>query len=119
MKEKLNSILAWLKEFDFIWSIPAAFGIFILFPVVGEKIFGEGFAMYDPSIFHASIFTGLIVMLMTSFTQMGIYFQFEQLYFYYLGEGFKDLPTWQKSFVFLFVFSFFMLFQLIVWKTIV
>ena len=115
----IDKIKHFLFEYDFIWSIPLAFLGFIAFPYLGESIFGQGFAFYPPEFFHAGIYSGLIAILLNSFTQMGIYFNFPEIYQYYLGEGFKELPTWQKAFIFLFVYVFFYSVQLIIWATIV
>jgi len=119
MKEKLNSILAWLKEFDFIWSIPVSFLGFYLFAYYGSAIFGDGFAFYPPSFFHAGIYAGLLVVLFNSFTQMGIYINFPILYKYYLQEGFETLPTWLKALIFSSVYLFFFSSLLVLWSQIV
>lgn len=115
----IDKIKKFLFEFDFVWSIPIAFIGFVLFPIVGQAIFGNGFGFYPPEFFHAAIYTGLITVMINSFTQMGIYFNFPKLYEYYLGDGFEKLPTWQKSVIFLFVYCFFALFQLIIWAIVV
>lgn len=115
----IKKIKEFLFEYDFIWSIPAAFLGFVLFPILGAMIFGAGFAFYPPEFFHAGFYAGLIAILFNSFTQMGIYFNFPEVYQYYLGEGFKELPTWQKACIFLFVFCFLQLLMLVVWATIV
>lgn len=117
--EKLNKILDFLREMDFIWSIPVAFLGFYLFAYYGESIFGEGFAFYPPSFFHAGIYAGLIVVLFNSFTQMGIYINFPVLYKYYLQEGFELLPTWQKALIFFAVYLFFFFSLLTVWSQVV
>jgi hypothetical protein len=117
--EKLKKILSFLQEFDFIWSIPVAFLGFYLFAYYGETIFGEGFAFYPPSFFHAGIYAGLIVVLFNSLTQMGIYINFPVLYKYYLQEGFELLPTWQKAIIFILVYLFFFFSLLTVWSQVV
>jgi len=72
----MKKVIDFLKEYDFVWSIPLAFLGFYLFAYFGESLFGEGFAFYPPSFFHAGIYAGLIVVLFNSFTQMGIYINF-------------------------------------------
>lgn len=117
--EKLNKILRFLQEFDFIWSLPLAFLGFYLFAYYGENIFGEGFAFYPPSFFHAGIYAGLIVVLFNSLTQMGIYINFPVIYKYYLQEGFDNLPTWQKALIFSFIYLFYFFALLTVWSLVV
>lgn len=117
--EKLKKVLDFLREMDFIWSIPVAFLGFYLFAYYGESIFGEGFAFYPPSFFHAGIYAGLIVVLFNSFTQMGIYINFPVIYKYYLQEGFESLLTWQKALIFLIVYLFFFSSLLVVWSLVV
>lgn len=119
MKDTLNKLTKFLQEFDFIWSIPAAFLGFYLFAYYGTALFGEGFAFYPPSFFHAGIYAGLIVVLFNSLTQMGIYINFPVIYKYYLQEGFETLLTWQKALIFLIVYLFFFSSLLVVWSLIV
>lgn len=115
----IDKIKHFLFQFDFVWSIPLAFLGFVAFPYLGEMIFGQGFAFYPPEFFHAGVYAGLITILFNSMTQMGIFFNFPELYEYYLGNGFENLPTWQKAAIFLFVYSFFYVSLLVVWATIV
>lgn len=115
----IKKIKDFLFEYDFIWTIPTAFLGFVLFPILGAAVFGDGFAFYPPEFFHAGIYAGLIMMLMTSFTQMGLYFQVPEVYKYYLGDGFNELETWQKASIFLFLFCFLIVCQIVVWATIV
>lgn len=117
--EKFKEIFSFLKEFDFIWSLPAAFIGFVTFPIIGQLIWGEGFGFYSPEFFHAGIYAGLIVVLFNSFTQMGIYINFPALYKYYLQDGFENLPIWQRAILFLFVYVFFFSSLLLVWKALV
>jgi len=114
-----KKILSFLMEMDFIWSIPAAFIGFVLFPIIGQYLFGDGFGFYSPSFFHAGIYAGLIVVLFNSFTQIGIYINFPKLYQFYLGDGFENLPTLQKCVIFLFTYCFFFLSLLLVWSAVV
>lgn len=115
----ISKIKHFLFEFDFVWSIPLAFLGFILFPILGAQIFGDGFAFYPPEFFHAGVYSGLITIMFNSMVQMGIFFNFPVVYDYYLGEGFKELQTWQKAAIFLFIYVFFYASLLIVWGTIV
>lgn len=119
MKEIINKTVKFLGEFDFIWSTPVAFLGFYLFAYYGENMFGEGFAFYPPSFFHAGIYAALIVVFFNSAAQMGIYINFPELYKYYLDENFNTLPTWQKATIFLLVYGFFFFSLLLVWKALV
>lgn len=116
MFDKIKKIL---KEFDFIWALPLGFLSFILYPVIGAQIWGDGFPTYSPEFFHAGIYAGLMIVLFNSFTQIGIYFNFPELYHYYLGEDFKQLPPWLRLLTFLTVYSFFFFALLTVWSKIV
>jgi hypothetical protein len=115
----MDKIKKFLFQFDFIWSIPVAFLGFVAFPYLGEYLFGHGFGFYPPEFFHAGLYAGLVIVLFNSITQMGIYFNFPEIYEYYLGAGFENLPTWQKAVIFLFVYSFYYASLLAVWGTIV
>lgn len=117
--EKLKKILAFLKEYDFFWSIPIGFISFILYPVFGALIWGDGFSSYSPEFFHAAIYAGLVAVLFSSFTQMGIFFNFPKLYEFYLGEGFDKLEVWQKSIIFLLVYAFLYCSLLLIWSQLV
>lgn len=119
MKEVLNKVTKFLNEFDFIWSTPFAFLGFYLFAYYGESLFGEGFAFYPPSFFHAGIYSALIVVFFNSITQMGIYINFPELYKYYLDDNFNELPTWQKASIFLLVYLFFFSSLVVIWKALV
>jgi len=114
-----QKIKNFLSEFDFIWSIPLAFIGFILFPVFGQIIFGEGFAMYPPDFFHAGIYSLLINVLFVSASQLAIFIHFPEVYNYYLKD-FENLePKWLKPIIFLFVFCAFYASLLLVWSKVV
>ena len=115
----MEAVKKFLFQFDFIWSIPLAFLGFVLFPILGQAIFGDGFGFYPPEFFHAGVYSGLITILFNSITQMGIFFNFPELYQYYLGENYQNLPPWLRAVIFLFVYSFFYVSLLVVWATIV
>lgn len=115
----IKKILSFLGEFDFLWSTPLAFIVFYLFAYYGESLFGEGFAFYPPSFFHAAIYSALIVVFFNSAAQMGIYINFPELYKYYLEENYNTLPSWQRATIFLFVYLFFFSSLLLVWKVLV
>lgn len=115
----MSKILAFLKEYDFIWSIPMAFIGFVTYPIVGALIWGDGFGSYSPEFFHAGLYAGLIVILFNSFVQIGIFFNFPELYSYYLNEGFKELPTCTKIITFLTVYVFFFSSLVVIWKALV
>jgi len=66
MKEKLIKIGKFLMEYDFLWSVPSIFTIFVLFPYLGEALFGDGFAFYPPSFFHAGIYAVLRSLVISS-----------------------------------------------------
>ena len=119
MKEFLIKVKNFFFEYDFFWSIPIGFIGFITYPIFGSFIWGDGFSSYSPEFFHAAIYAGLVAVLFSSFTQMGMYFNFPELYKFYLGEGFKDLKTWEKSAIFLFVYVFLYSSLLLIWGMIV
>jgi hypothetical protein len=114
----LQKIKLFLTEYDFFWSIPTAFLGFIFFPVFGQLIWGEGFAMYPPDFFHAAIYAALLIVLFNSVVQMGIKINFPEMYSYYL-KNFQELSTWQKLLTFSFFYFFFFASLLFVWQTIV
>jgi hypothetical protein len=103
----IKKVFNWLGEYDFVWSIPLAFLSFVLFPILGENIWGDDFAFYPPEFFHAAIYAGLIVVFFNSMVQLGIRINFPELYKYYLDDNFNELPTWQKAVIFLSVYFFF------------
>ena len=115
----IKKILHILREFDFIWSIPSAFLMFISFPILGGIIWGESFSGYDPSFFHAGIYALMLGVLFNGATQMGIFFNFPELYDYYLSDFSKIEPLWLKALIFLFVYAFFFVSFLLIWKVIV
>lgn len=132
----IKKVLQFLKEFDFFWTVPLSFGLFLLFPYVGELIFcndkpivdpvtGQlvandcSFSMYPPEFFHAGIYAGVIAVLINSFVQMGIYYNFPVLYEYYLEEGFKNLNPITKICVFLFIYTLFFVSLLFIWGVVV
>lgn len=115
----IDKIKKFLFEYDFLWSIPLGFILFVLFPVVGEMIWGEGFSGYPPVFFHAGIYAALMVMLFTSFIQMGIFFQFPEMYNYYLKNFNEIEPSWLKPIIFLWVFFVYFYFVVKVWQTLV
>ena len=115
----IKKILSFFREFDFFWSLPLAFIGFIFYPVIGEKIWGEGFTGYSPEFFQAGLYAGLIAILFNSLTQMAIYINFPELYKYYLKDGFQELPTWIKILSFLFVYCLFYFSLLTIWRVVV
>lgn len=119
MLKILKKIKSFLFEYDFLWSIPVAFVGFILFPIVGQLIWGEGFGSYSPEFFHAGIYAGLIVVLTTSFVQMGMFFQFPELYQYYLKDFNEIEQKWLKPIIFLTVYFFYFLFFFLIWRAVV
>jgi len=119
MKDKLIKIGKFLMEYDFLWSVPSVFTVFVLFPYLGEYLFGDGFAFYPPSFFHAGIYAVALAILFNGATQMFIYFNFQDIYQYYLGEGFNQLPQWLRVTVFLFLYSFCFCSLLFMWSQIV
>lgn len=114
----LTKIKELLLEYDFIWSIPIAFSVFMLFPIIGQQYFGDDFAFYPPSFFHAGIYAALLIVLFNSVVQMGILINFPTMYEYYL-KSFSTLPEWQKLIAFSFYYVFFFSSLIIVWRTIV
>ena len=83
----MKKVLSFLFEYDFIWSLPVVVLGFVLFPILGTAIFGDGFGFYSPELLHSVIASGLILMSGVSFIQMGMYFQVPEVYKFYLGEG--------------------------------
>lgn len=114
-----QKIKQFLFEFDFVWSTPVAFILFYLFAEVGTSVFGDGFAFYPPSFFHAGIYASLIVVFFAGVVQMGIFFHFPEMYQYYLKDFENLKPEWVKPLVFLLVYFFFFLSLVAVWRTLV
>jgi hypothetical protein len=114
----LEKIKVFLKEYDFIWSTPLAFGIFILFPYVGQSLFGNDFAFYPPSFFHAGIYAALLTVFANSVVQMGILFNFPEMYEFY-HKQFNELQVWQKSLLFSVHYFFYFLLFFLFWVMIV
>jgi len=117
--EIIKKVLAFLREMDFIWSLPLALVTFVTFPIIGQQIYGESFSFYSPEFIHAIIYAGLVNVAFNSMAQIGIYINFPELYKFYLGEGFKELPTIQKCIIFLFVYLFFFISLLLTWLVLV
>lgn len=115
----MKKIRSFLFEYDFIWSIPVAFIGFVLFPIIGQAVFGEGFGFYPPEFFHAGVYAGLLGILLNSLTQMFLFFNFPVQYDYYLQSGFEKLEEWQKAALFLFLYVFCFSSLLGIWLAIV
>lgn len=117
--EKIKKILSFLREMDFIWSLPLALITFIAFPIFGQSFFGESFSFYSPEFIHAIIYAGLVNVAFNSMAQLGIYINFPELYKFYLGEEFRTLPTINKCAIFLLVYLFFFISLLLTWVVLV
>jgi len=114
----LEKVKSFLKEYDFIWSIPTAFGLFVIFPIIGQNLFGDDFAFYPPSFFHAGIYAALLTVFANSVVQMGLLVNFPEMYDFYLKQ-FPELPVWQKSILFSFYYVFLFLMFFLFWVMIV
>lgn len=114
-----EKIRQFLFEYDFLWSTPLAFTLFYLFAYFGSSIFGDGFAFYPPSFFHAGIYAALITVFFAGVVQMGIFFHFPEMYQYYLKDFNTIEPSWLKPIIFLSVCSCYFLILVTVWKTLV
>lgn len=119
MFKKLKYFLSLL---DFIWSVPLAYIFFIVYGIVGEHFFGEGFGFYDPSFFQAALYAVLTLVLFNGVAFVGLWFNFRTVFRYYTTQSKKDyesLSPLQKIGIFFGIWGFFILILFFIWLKIV
>lgn len=118
----IKRIIRFLLLADFIWSVPLAFLSFIGFGIFGEWFFGEGFAFYDPSFFHAVIYTALTLITFNAVALTGLWFNFRTVYKYYIGDSKTDYKNLEPKFkigLFFILYFTFMFICLFIWGKLV
>jgi hypothetical protein len=105
-----------LKVFDFIWSVPLAFFLFIMAGIFLQEYFGWGVASYDPAIIQAAFLTVLLTVFFSGAALAGMAVNWNKLFTRYVDEEYnshdktKDekldetLFPWQRQLVLLFVY---------------
>lgn len=112
-----------LMTYDYIWSVPVGALVFILFPVVGGWIFGEGLGSYDPSIIQAAIYTAFLMVVQNMVVQLGITFNHKEssreYYNHKTREEFKKGQLWEKINLYRFWYVFYSLEFILIWALLV
>jgi len=119
MRKKL---LYYLQKNDWIWSLPLGFMGFILYPILGVLIWGEGFAAYPPEFLHAAIYAALIMVIGNTVVQLGMNFNWRTVHRYIYNGGrkdFKESPVWLKLGFTLFIYVFYFVCFLSIWAVLV
>jgi hypothetical protein len=120
MKTLLKKIGYFLSQWDGLWSLPIAILVFVTAALFGQQLFGVWFVPMPLDDLHAALEAAIIVIAANTVTQLGLWFNFRSLYRYYLTESkteFKQLPSWQKISLLLFIYVFFFVAFLIVWHS--
>jgi hypothetical protein len=121
---KKQKVKHWLKVYDWVWGVPLGVVAFIFYPIVGASLLHtEDFGFYDPSIFHAAIYTGLIMVFMNMIVQLGIMFNhkssYKEYYNYKNRQEFLKYSLWKKIWLYCFWYVFYSLVFLTVWGILV
>lgn len=102
-----KKIKYFLQLWDFTWSVPVAWALFVLYGIFGQWFFGDSFGFYDPSFFQAIIYAILISVTVNGSIMGFLWFNFRTVYRYYVGqskEDFLNLPATHKIIIFLILF---------------
>lgn len=115
-----------------LWSIPLTFLVFLGFGLAGQLIFGRGFGFYDPSFFQAALMSVAIFVLFNFFTWFGLWFNFRGAFRYFIGkkqtdgsiynkskEDAQNLTPWQRLKISLFLYCFFVVVLLVIFRSLV
>jgi hypothetical protein len=122
LKAFIAKVFAVLYIWDGIWSIPAAFLVYFVGAITGQIIFGEAWAAYPPSLVHAAIATGLIMVIFNLVAMAGLYFNFKGLFDFLtkdFSETFKNLTACQKVLFSLLFYAFLVLLALAIFYALV
>lgn len=108
------------------WSVPLSFLAFLGLGIAGQYFFGEGIGFYDPSFWQAALLATGEFLFFNSVAFFTLRFCFRHLWKYYKGnnqgfnvrankmevsnqskEDFDQLQPWQKLFLLVFLYCFF------------
>ncbi|MBK9109840.1 MAG: hypothetical protein IPM92_16070 [Saprospiraceae bacterium] len=128
-KQQGQSSLKKLKYFllfwNGFWSIPLSFLAFFGLGILGQYLFGEGVGFYDPSFWQAALLATGEFLFFNSIAFFTLRFCFRHLWKYYKGnkefnvrsqklevsnrskDDFDNLQAWQKLFLLVFLYCFF------------
>lgn len=107
MKRILKKLGRFLMLWDGLWSVPLLGLTFIALGLMLQVLFGSGVATYDPGVIQSALLSMFVVVAFTFATLLGLRFNFNTLYRWYLDESktdFLNLKPWQRIVFFLFVF---------------
>lgn len=132
-KEEIKSSPPFSKQIKYFllfwngfWSIPLAFLAFLGLGILGQFFFGEGIGFYDPSFWQAALLATGEFLFFNSIAFFTLRYCFRHLWKYYNGnsegfnlrsqkmqvtnqskEDFDQLQPWQKLFLLVFLYCFF------------
>jgi len=128
----MKRLKRFLSIWDGLWSFPVAFIIFLGFGFLGQLIFGVNFGFYDPSFFQAALMAGGVFVLFNFLAWFGLYFNFRSVFKYFSGEktdegsfsnkskeDAKQLTPWQRIVLSLFMYCFFIVVLVVIFRALV
>jgi hypothetical protein len=86
-----------LQQFDAIWSLPLAFFSFWTVGVLMVKMFGYTTAIYDMSFIQPLFLAVTVVVGVSTFSTLGLYFSFRGIYTYLYGYKNSQKKVINKS----------------------
>lgn len=137
IKTVLKKIWFYLQLVDGIWSVPLGFFLFFMCGYVLSFIFGYTTGFYDPSFIQPLFLAATIVIGASNVAVGGLYFTFRGLYRYLYGQRrtdretgekyivnyskneWKTLKPWQRYFVTLSVFFFYVAATIVIYLKLV
>ncbi|WP_109301012.1 hypothetical protein [Aquimarina sp. AU474] len=117
-----------IQLWDGIWSVPIAFSLFIFIAILGQKIFGSGVGFYDPAFWQAALLAAGELIFFNLIVFLGLYFNFRHIWKYYKGEknenqlinkskeDFNNIKPWQRLVLLLFLYCFYTLILVTLYK---
>lgn len=102
--------------------------LFVLLAYLGQYIFGAAVGFYDPAFWQAALLAAGEVILFNLVIWLGLYFNFRGVFRYYVGEvkgdkvvnlskeDFGRLEPWQRISVLLFLYSFYLVVLVVLYK---
>src|SRR6188472_2223137 len=82
----MKRIKYFLQHIHGIWSVPLIFFVYYMVGVLLAYLFGYGTGAYDPAFIQPLFLAGAVVLGITNFTLLILFFTFKSLYRYLYGR---------------------------------